>query len=245
MPLTGSPRWLTRKGVGWRLLGGLMLKMRFVALAGAALLVPASIAAQDPGAAAAASAAVTQVQRLDTAAQLAAYGREMKDPYAMIAAARMEMAVAPASADYKPVAKSGAKDAHVGDHKAHGTAYLDEATAMARGDKTILAAIDSTRSGVRGATCGCKIGYYRAQAGDVHRYTISFRGNELAELLIVGDGYSDLDVAIYNQYGKLVKSDNGSSTRAYASWYPSTTAPYMIEVSNVGSNVSTYRLTTN
>ena len=123
-----------------------MVKLRFVTLASATLLVPASISAQDTAPATAGTAAVTQVQRLDTAAQLAAYGREMKDPYAMIAAARMEMAVGAGSADYKPEVKSGAKDAHVGDHKAHGVAYLDEARTLARGDKTILAAIDSTKS---------------------------------------------------------------------------------------------------
>lgn len=240
------------------------MKLKTILMAGSVALLMAGSAGAQTNAAAAAPAdekqPITAVQKLMTAAQLAAYGREAKDPYALLSAARIELAVGASQADFKPAAaakiaaaatdtkpaREDSADHADDDHKSHGLALLDEAQALARGDKTILAAIETTRSmGSRGATCGCKQGVYEIDGSSRHTFNIGFRGGEPAEVLIVGDGYADLDVKVFNGSGQLVASDTRSDTWAGVRWHPSYTSQYTIQVDNVGKNWSLYRLTTN
>ena len=77
------------------------------------------------------------------------------------------------------------------------------------------------------------------------RYRVTFRGGSFAEVSLVGDGDTDLDLYVYDEYGNSVCSDSGWSDRAYCSWRPRWTGVFSIEVRNLGSVYNRYRFATN
>jgi hypothetical protein len=71
---------------------------------------------------------------------------------------------------------------------------------------------------------------------------IDFRGGELASIAVVGDGGTDLDLFVYDEYGNLVASNNESMGTCSADWYPRYTSTFRIEVVNRGPVYIEYQL---
>lgn len=84
-----------------------------------------------------------------------------------------------------------------------------------------------------------------ALAGTTDIYHIYFYGGELAEVLVIGDGDTDLDLVVYDEFGNVVASDLDFSDICLAQWVPAYTAEFRIEVTNHGSVYNVYDLTTN
>ena len=71
---------------------------------------------------------------------------------------------------------------------------------------------------------------------DVHKATIYV--GHLAEVAVIGDGDTDLDVYIYDQAGRLVGSDEDETDRCYVRFFPRTTGIYTIKVVNRSPDLS-------
>jgi len=82
-----------------------------------------------------------------------------------------------------------------------------------------------------------------AYATDV--YTITFKRGELARVGVVGDGYTDLDLYIYDENGNLIDFDDDSTATCLCEWVPKWTGKFTIKIKNRGSVYSDYVLATN
>jgi hypothetical protein len=72
-------------------------------------------------------------------------------------------------------------------------------------------------------------------------YHIAFRGGEIAEFAIVGDGGTDVDLFVYNRDGRLVVSDTGLSDLGLVRWRPAEDQVYRVELVNLGRVPNTVR----
>lgn len=54
----------------------------------------------------------------------------------------------------------------------------------------------------------------------------------LAEMAVIGDGDTDLDLYVYDPAGRLVGSDEDETDRCYVRFFPRTTGTYTIKVVN-------------
>ena len=117
--------------------------------------------------------------------------------------------------------------------------------------KLILAAaavamvVGPVGSVLAGAVGGPKTDRTRVQARDTNRYTVSFRGGETARIDLQGDGDTDLDIFVYDEFGNLVASRTGGTDRESVSWTPRFTGPFTIRVVNLGTVWNEYRIITN
>jgi hypothetical protein len=78
--------------------------------------------------------------------------------------------------------------------------------------KFILAAVAAVMGvggvGLAGAVGGPRADTTRVNARATNQYTISFRGGEAARITVAGDGDTDLDLYVYDEFGNLVASDD-------------------------------------
>jgi hypothetical protein len=175
-----------------------------------------------------------------TAADLAAWGRANKNPAALALASKM-LAGVPMS-ELKAEMKSGPAEpsnAEKKDPKAvTADSLLAEAKALAGDNKDQLAAIDSiAKSGVaaRGAIGGARQYVGSLDAQHWVEFTIPFRAGELAQAAIVGDGDTDLDLIVLDEYRNVICADTDNTDRCLAQWIPLVTGNFIIRVENHGS----------
>jgi hypothetical protein len=121
---------------------------------------------------------------------------------------------------------------------------LGDATKYADGDKSLLALIKSTGN-TRGATKGAIRHYDDVLAGHTDTYTISFRGGELAMVIVSGDGDTDLDLSIYDANGNFITSDTDGTDDCVCSFIPRWTGTFKVKIKNYGSVYNHYVLVTN
>jgi hypothetical protein len=74
---------------------------------------------------------------------------------------------------------------------------------------------------------------------------IKFRGGELAMVVVDGDGFTNLDLYVYDEKGILVAVDEGLSDFCVATWIPTKTQKYTIVVRNRGADFNVYIMETN
>lgn len=125
---------------------------------------------------------------------------------------------------------------------------LADAKEMAAGDEHILALISNIEGDLkphRGAVGGpkCHVDYVRAYSSD--SYSCSFIANRVAEILVSGDGDTDLDVYVYDSNGNLIDSDTDWTDDCYLRWVPRWTGRYTIKVVNRGGVYNKYIIVTN
>jgi hypothetical protein len=65
-------------------------------------------------------------------------------------------------------------------------------------------------------------------------YTLGFKANELAEIVLSGNGASDLDLYVFDANGNLVEFDEGYSGNCFISWVPRWTGASQVVVVNRG-----------
>ncbi|MBZ2189740.1 hypothetical protein K8B33_11575 [Alcanivorax sp. JB21] len=126
---------------------------------------------------------------------------------------------------------------------------LELAREFAGDDETLLALIDGTlvaevrsRGMVGGArTIQDVVGAY----SEVFYRNVYFEGGAPAEVLLIGDGDTDLDLIIYDEFGNVICASESMSDREYCAWQPRWTGAFTIEVSNFGSVWNAYILATN
>jgi hypothetical protein len=193
------------------------------------------------------STTATPAERLKTSGDLVAIARETKDPLAMITAARIRASVATTDKERTKVESGSPKDTT----KTAGAALtvdqiLAEATALAKGDKVILAMIaDVKASASKGRVGGPGRSTTVVRANAVDSFTETFRGAERAAVYVEGDGDTDLDLFVYDENGNMVCSDTDGTDRMICAWTPRWTGNFTIRVRNWGGVYNQYSIVTN
>ena len=127
---------------------------------------------------------------------------------------------------------------------------LKEAKWYASGspDKKLAAYIDSVaKRGLAsaGTTGGPKYALTRVNGAFTDVYEITFTGGEIAEIAIGGDGDTDLDLWVFDEFNNYVASDTSSTDNAYVTWTPRWTGKFRVEVRNHGVVHNQYVFVTN
>ena len=178
--------------------------------------------------------------------ELAAVARETNDAVLMLAAANLEAMAVTEDAQHEKVDQDGETDAEV---KAERPGLFELAREYSGSNGQLLALVADTEAMAQATTKGRRGGaaevYDRVLARRTDVWRIVFRGRELAEVCVVGDGDTDLDLYVYDEGGNLICSDTGYTDRAYCSWTPRWTGPFEIEIENLGGVYNRYRLATN
>ncbi|MBL8851849.1 MAG: hypothetical protein JNG89_19410 [Planctomycetaceae bacterium] len=76
-------------------------------------------------------------------------------------------------------------------------------------------------------------------------YMTTFHGGELAEVIIMGDGDTDLDLFVYDENGNLVASDTDTLDFCVCQWTPNWTGEFTVVVTNLGSVYNQFDIATN
>lgn len=196
------------------------------------------------------SPAITAIQ---TAAQLSQYGYANEDPLSLVQAAKMVVAYPPRAIETAAETTGNTRGSAAG--KSTAAAVIDAATllndaeAMANDEHTlaiIAKAKQDLNAPSRGAVSGPQTLERYVDAEDITIDVIVMKGNELAEVLVYGDGDNDLDLFVFDENQNVVASDDDYTDKCYVSFTPSKTARYAIVVKNWGESVySNYILMTN
>ncbi|HXO90448.1 MAG TPA: hypothetical protein VN849_06625 [Stellaceae bacterium] len=193
-----------------------------------------------------APAADDPIARLQMTADLLAVGRAIKDPLALVVAARIMKTLGGAEIDLKPEARRDTANTQKRGQPVSPETILLEARDLAKGDKITNLLIDETASlGVFRDAEQPKTHQDTIQPGTTDVYTVVFNGGQLAEAGIAGDGDSDLDLFVYDENDHLVCRSTASTDREYCRWWPRWTGPFRIEIQNLGGVADLYRLATN
>ena len=75
------------------------------------------------------------------------------------------------------------------------------------------------------------------KAHDTDTYRIYCHSGEEAEVLVIGDGDTDLDVYVYDENGNLIEKDIRPGDDCYVNWTPKWSGYFKIKIKNWG-NVS-------
>jgi hypothetical protein len=181
----------------------------------------------------------TYCSDLRTAADLVRFGRENDAPEALICAARI-IGTTPTTEDTDNFT---CVTEHAEEPQPGPTAedLLAEAAELSDAEhiQTLIAQVEDIISNAeRGNVTG---------PGHVHGAVVTygteewhgdFYGNEWAEVTVVGDGVSDLDVRVYDDLGYLIAEDNSTSPDCHVHWFQRYTGHVHIEVSCYSSPYS-------
>jgi len=191
------------------------------------------------------------VAQLALAQELYANGLAAGDALTVLAAARLALAVTvtdkPSEATQKPI--EGADTAEAADAMGapvEAADMLAKARELAGEDETLIALIeDAEAEGSRGRIGGSVRQLSRLPGGYSDSYQIPYYGGVLAELAIVGDGDSNLDVLVTDENGNTICYDVSYTDKVYCDWVPAWNGYFNVLVENRGRTRNSYYLLTN
>lgn len=183
---------------------------------------------------------------LRVSGELAQLAQDNKDPILMLAAARLKAMAATEEVSRDKTSKGDIAKADAESKPKRGDLYA-LAEQYAGTNEALQTLIEDSKASedTKGARGGPKSGTTSILAGDTDVFRITFRGGEWAEVTVIGDGDTDLDLHVYDENGNLVDSDTDDTDVAYCSWIPRWTGTFRIEVKNWGRVYNEYRMTTN
>lgn len=182
------------------------------------------------------------VKIAELSARLYAAGIDAGDPLLVLSAAKLRKGLAPVAGDRAAVDGVVGAGAPLGWEE-----MLDAAAELAAGDGTVLGLIDDVRvETTKGVASGpvYNIGSLGNGKGDTYP-PIEFRGGEYAEVYVEAKAATNLNLAIYDDRGRLVCSDTDISHIAYCGWTPAQPGTFTLKVDNKGPVGADYALMTN
>ncbi len=180
------------------------------------------------------------VQQLHLSEQIAAYGRANKDPLSLIVAAQIRQQVGVKVVERKPDGADAGPAPAATDVVA---GLLDEAKALSKNDKTIVALADDVRaSATKGRVGGGIVSLGQITGRTVHTRTMEFRAKQVAEIAAVGTDINDIMLEVYDEGDHLICRDGDP---AYCRFTPAWTGTFKVKVHNNGGSLGHYRLETN
>lgn len=193
-------------------------------------------ASKDPG------AGRPEVEAAALAHQLAAYGEEHDSAEALVTAASILARNLPRaeSKEKKSEGEGAMGGEKSGERITDAEQMLARARAMAPDDEAVEALatrVEQRLAAAKGAVGGPGIHCDRVLAGYTDTYTNqwTFRGGEPAEMIVEGDGDTDLDCWVYDENGNLISSDTDLTDLCVMAWQPRWTGPFSLKVENFGS----------
>jgi len=110
---------------------------------------------------------------------------------------------------------------------------------------SVAVLVSGTMSSFAGADGGPRSNGTNVLAHRSDTYTIRFRAGEVARVAVIGDGDTDLDLYVYDEFGNLIGSDADYTDQCIVTWVPRWTGVFTIQVVNRGNVYNVYRLQTN
>lgn len=193
------------------------------------------------------------VAQMALAQQLYAHGAAQGDALSVLAAARLAAGVQLADgARESERAPNDDAAATAADPDAPDAAPADAATMLALArelageDEALLSLIeDAEVEGSRGRIGGALRHLSRLPGGFNDTFRIPFYGGVPAELAVVGDGRSNLDLLLTDENGNTICFDVSYSDKIYCSWMPRWNGYFYVKVINHGRARNSYYLLTN
>ena len=182
------------------------------------------------------------VKTAELSARLYTLGMQHSDPLLILSAARLRKSLAPIATDRAPEGGTVPEGAPLTWEE-----MLASAEPLAAGDDALLALIDDLRAETtKGVASGpvYNIGQLGNGKGDTYP-PIEFLGGEYAEVYVEAKAATNLNLAIYDDKGRLVCSDTDISHIAYCGWTPAAGGTFTLKVENKGPAPATYALMTN
>lgn len=109
----------------------------------------------------------------------------------------------------------------------------------------LVAALSAASPLSAGALPGPKATREVVSADSTDTYSVIFEGLERAEIAVIGDGDTDLDLYVYDEFGNLIESDDDSTDQCYVTFFPRRTGRFTIRIVNRGSVYNRYAIVTN
>lgn len=194
-----------------------------------------------------------ELSALQTAAGLVKYGYENYSATALIEAAKIlsETQLQDMTAEGVPANPQDVQEKAV-KFNLDPNVLIADAIKYVGKDKVVLAyakqvekSIKTAKSSTRGVLGGPKCGNGRVYGKDYVNYQLKFWANELAEVIVIGDGDNDLDLYVYDSNGNLIASDTDYSDQCVCRWVPAWTGAFTIRIINRGAVYSNYAIATN
>lgn len=182
------------------------------------------------------------VKIAELSARLYAAGVEAGDPLLVLSAAKLRKNLAPVAGERTAVDGVAGQGAPMGWDE-----MLEAAAGLAAGDEIVLGLIEDARvETLKGVASGpvYNIGSLGNGKGDTYP-PIEFRGGEYAEVYVEAKAATNLNLAIYDDKGRLVCSDTDISHIAYCGWTPASAGTFTLKVDNKGPVGADYALMTN
>lgn len=182
------------------------------------------------------------------AQDLYAVGMANKDALTVLTAAKIAAGVTFTDVERELETKGDevAEEADVADAPIGAEQMLADAKALAGEDEIILGLIeDAEAEGSRGRIGGASRTLSRLPGGRTDTWKVPFYGNSYAEVAVVGDGDSNLDVLITDENGNTICYDVSWSDKVYCDFVPAWNGYFFITVQNTGRKRNSYYLLTN
>jgi hypothetical protein len=182
------------------------------------------------------------VKVAELSAKAFAKGLETGDPLLILAAARMRKTLAPVVTDRAALGGVAGEGEPL-----EWEAMLVRAAELGKDDPAVLELIaDAWAEGTKGVASGpvYNIGSLGNGKGDTYP-PIEFRGGEYAEVYVEAKAAVNLNLAVYDDKGRLVCSDTDISPIAYCGWTPAAGGSFTLKVDNKGPAGAEYALMTN
>lgn len=126
---------------------------------------------------------------------------------------------------------------------------LADAKVFAEGDETMMKLIvqieEDGKSSHRGAVNGPSKHYDSVNGNSTDTYQVSFIADYLAEIVVSGDGDTDLDLYVYDSNGNLIAKDEDYTDDCYVRWVPKWTGRFIVKIVNRGPVYNRYVILTN
>ncbi len=182
------------------------------------------------------------VKVAELSARLYAAGMEAGDPILILSAAKLRKSLALVAGERSAVDGVAGQGAPLGWEE-----MMASAAEVAEGDEVVLGLIeDAGLEMPRGVASGpvYNIGSLGNGKGDTYP-PIEFRGGEYAEVYVEAKAATNLNLAVYDDQGRLVCSDTDISHIAYCGWTPASPGTFTLKVENKGPAGADYALMTN
>jgi hypothetical protein len=126
---------------------------------------------------------------------------------------------------------------------------LRDAKIYAEDNETLLALVamveEEANSKSRGRVAGAAAVQRRVYGNSTYTDYVLFKGQELAEVAVIGDGDTDLDLYVYDENGNFIAQDTNNTDVCYISFTPKWQGSFRVVVKNVGALYNDYVLLTN
>lgn len=191
------------------------------------------------------------IENLQLANQLAKYGYKTFSAEALIQAAKIMSSIKTQDLKYESYTKdpsSNEKPDKPQKQEYDLKSILEAAKKYADGNAKLLAEItnlEKSNQATRGRVGGPGERYDYVIGNSTDSYEISFVESRLAEIAVIGDGDTDLDLYVFDSNLNLIEKDDDYTDRCYVSWVPRWTGRYIVKIINRGPILNNYHLVTN